>query len=100
MAHNQLHNFVRLYIQHDRRRVPTNHYTLINHHQLIQDTTAVVHNQFQLLNPVVILHIQHDRRCLPANHHALNDQLVIFPDLGHEHVLHEWLRTQVCGLDR
>ena len=33
MVHNQLHNFVRLYIQHDWRRFPAHYHAL--HHQLV-----------------------------------------------------------------
>ena len=90
-------NFLVLYIQHNRRRLPTNNHIILNHHQLILDTSTMVHNQ---LHDFVSIHLQHDRRCFPAYHDALNHQLVVLSDLDHEHVLHERLRSQVCRPDR
>ena len=60
MVHNQLllfDNFLVLYIQHNRRRFPTNHYIVLNHHQFFMDTTAVVHNQ---LHDLVRLYFQYN----------------------------------------
>ena len=74
--------------------------TTIDYHQLILDTTAVVHNKFILFHYFLVLYIQHDRRRLPANDHAFNHQLVILSDMDHEHFLHKRLRAQVRGLDR
>ena len=88
VVYNQLHDFVRLYIQHHWRRIPTNHDTLnhqqlnfhqlnhhhLNHHNLILDTPTVVHYQ---LHNFVRLYIQHNWRRFPANHHAIDDKLVV-----------------------
>ena len=57
MVHDQLHDFVRLFIQHNWSCVPSYDHIINNHHRLILDTPAVVHNQ---LHDLVRLYFQYN----------------------------------------